>query len=123
MVDVKWILIVDDVGHFAKAIAGTLNKNGYVADHTDSPQQALKLLSDGRVFDAVLTDLRMPGMSGVELLREIQDKFQIPVIIMSGFGRELEELRHMQDDTVLLAKPFNNKELLEALSVACRKAA
>lgn len=116
------ILIVDDVGYFAKALAGTLNKAGYIAVHADTVLQALTLL-ESQSFDLVLTDVRMPGGSGVGLTREIRKKFNIPVVMMSGHDRDLQSLIQEGAAAAFLLKPFSNTELFEALNFASKKAA
>jgi two-component system response regulator AtoC len=80
------VLIVDDERTLARAIKAFLTESGYEAEVAGDAEQALRLLETIRP-DVVFSDVRLPGMSGIELLRRIRDfDAAIPVIIMTAHG-------------------------------------
>ena len=80
------VLIVDDERTLARAIKAFLAESGYEAEVAGDAEQALRLLETMRP-DVVFTDVRLPGMDGIELLRRIREfDAAIPVIIMTAHG-------------------------------------
>jgi DNA-binding NtrC family response regulator len=80
------ILIVDDERTLARAIKAFLTESGYEAEVAGDAEQALRLLETMRP-DVVFSDVRLPGMDGIELLRRIREfDAAIPVIIMTAHG-------------------------------------
>jgi DNA-binding NtrC family response regulator len=80
------VLIVDDERTLARAIKAFLTESGYEAEVAGDAEQALRLLETMRP-DVVFTDVRLPGMNGIDLLRKIRDfDAAIPVIIMTAHG-------------------------------------
>jgi CheY-like chemotaxis protein len=83
------ILVVDDSPVDRHRVGGLLEKHsGWKAVHAADGQEALQVLGREPV-DAVLTDLRMPGMNGLELVEAVKGQFPaVPVILMTAFGSE-----------------------------------
>jgi two-component system response regulator AtoC len=80
------VLIVDDERTLARAIKAFLTESGYEAEVAGDAEQALRLLETMRP-DVVFSDVRLPGMDGIELLRRIREfDPAIPVIIMTAHG-------------------------------------
>jgi DNA-binding NtrC family response regulator len=80
------ILIVDDDRDMCEMLDGDLRRRGYATAWAVAADEALQKLQGGD-FDLVLTDLNMPGMSGVELCRHIAgNRPDIPVIVLTAFG-------------------------------------
>jgi DNA-binding NtrC family response regulator len=80
------VLIVDDERTLARAIKAFLTESGYEAETAGDAEQALRLLETIRP-DVVFTDVRLPGMNGIDLLRKIREfDAAIPVIIMTAHG-------------------------------------
>jgi two-component system response regulator AtoC len=80
------VLIVDDERTLARAVKAFLAEAGYEAEVAGDAEQALELLSNLRP-DVVFADVRLPGMSGIDLLRRIREfDPAIPVIIMTAYG-------------------------------------
>ncbi len=80
------VLIVDDERTLARAIKAFLVEHGYEAEVAGDAERALELLESLRP-DVIFSDFRLPGMSGIELLRRIREfDSAIPVIIMTAFG-------------------------------------
>jgi two-component system response regulator AtoC len=80
------VLIVDDERTLARAIKAFLTESGYEAEVAGDAEQALRLLETMRP-DVVFSDVRLPGMNGIDLLRRIREfDAAIPVIIMTAHG-------------------------------------
>jgi DNA-binding NtrC family response regulator len=80
------VLIVDDERTLARAVKAFLNEAGYEAEVAGDAERAVELLETLRP-DVIFADVRLPGMSGIDLLRRIQEfDPAIPVIIMTAFG-------------------------------------
>lgn len=106
----KTILIVDDNISFMGSLKYSLENLGYKITTALNGDEALKKLAESDV-DVVLSDINMPGLSGLELAREIRKKDEdTKLILMSGydFPKGTEEFER-------IAKPFWYKDLLELL--------
>jgi|SRR5579859_6690336 len=80
------VLIVDDEQSVRAQCAETLKLMGFETETADSGTQALQIL-EGGLTDIVLSDIRMPGMGGIELLKTIKQTYsEIDVVMMTGFG-------------------------------------
>ncbi|MCG8551262.1 MAG: sigma-54 dependent transcriptional regulator [Desulfobacterales bacterium] len=117
------ILIVDDEKHYPMIIGEVLSEEGYAPFTASSGMEALDILNT-QPIDLVLSDVKMPGMSGIDLLEKAkQIKPDLPVIIMTAFGsvEKAVEAMHKGAYTFIL-KPFENEALIahiaKALSVS-----
>src|SRR5687768_8603866 len=82
------VLLVDDEGSILLTLAANLELEGFEVECANSGAQALDLI-ERQHFDLVLSDVRMPGMNGVDLFRRIRSKnTDIPVLLMTGFAIE-----------------------------------
>ena len=80
------VLIVDDEKLMRISLESQLKKEGYHVRSVDNALEGLKMVKS-EDFDVVVTDLRLPGMNGMELLKEIKKYNQeIVVVIMTAFG-------------------------------------
>jgi DNA-binding NtrC family response regulator len=80
------ILLVEDETNMARTLAKNLERAGYSVEHAPHGQAALARLDADR-FDVVLTDLKMPVMDGMELLRAIHERALPPaVVVLTGYG-------------------------------------
>ena len=80
------ILIVDDEKDILKAISRSLRSSGYTIETASSAQDAIRLM-EAQAFDLVLTDIRMPGMSGIDLIRHLSRLYPKTLyIVMTGHG-------------------------------------
>lgn len=104
------ILVVDDDPEVREILAETLTEFGYGVIQAGSGEEALSLLGGGPDFDLVITDVRMPGMSGLELVDEARARRPaLRVIVISGYFLP-------QPITVrFLKKPFHMHELASAV--------
>jgi CheY-like chemotaxis protein len=112
------VLLVDDDGEVRGVARGMLEDMGAIVTEADSGAAALLLLRTGPAVDLVLADLTMPGMSGLELAREIVAWApDMPVVLMSGYGAE--RVRPDPDGIrAVLQKPFRSSDLTAALASA-----
>ncbi len=82
----KKILVVDDQESMREMLSELLQMMGYEARAVEGGQQALQSLQDTET-DLVITDLNMPGMDGMELMKRIKMLYPgLPVIIITGYG-------------------------------------
>ena len=106
------ILVVDDEPAQRTVLAGFLRKRGFEAVQAGKVEDALAELS-GRMIDLVLTDLRMPGASGIDLLegaRRINP--EVPVVVMTAFGTVASAVDAMKRGAAdYLTKPIDLDEL------------
>jgi DNA-binding NtrC family response regulator len=106
------ILIVDDEEMVCRQMAQLLRRHGYEADYGLSAAQALEHVAR-TPCDVVVTDLRMPGMDGMELLEHLQEQFpDLSVVVVTGHGN-LETAGRAMDlgASDYLEKPFSLDEL------------
>jgi len=106
------ILIVDDEVNARTALVELLRDEGYVAESAADAFKALGKLADFAP-DLVLTDLKMPGMDGLQLLARLQEHDpHMPVVVMTAFGEVESAVRAMRSGARdYLAKPINVGEL------------
>jgi two-component system NtrC family response regulator len=106
------ILIVDDEKNYLVVLEALLAPEGYEIITSDNAKSALTFIRESDL-DLVITDMKMPGMNGMELLEEIKKiKSEIPIIIMTAYGTidmAVEAMKKQAYD--YLTKPFNNEEL------------
>ncbi|NLG16155.1 MAG: response regulator [Fibrobacter sp.] len=117
--DQKKVLVVDDEVSICEILAQFLNKKGYEVFTAASGEEALDILSASPV-DLVVTDIKMPGISGVDLLKYIKENQQsVPVLITTGFptlDTAIEALKLGAYD--YLTKPFHLEEIGEKVKRA-----
>jgi two-component system response regulator AtoC len=111
----KLILIVDDEAKIRRTIEICCEKMGHDSLKAESGEEALKILSRKKV-DLVLADLKMPGMSGIDLLVEMRHRGQMtPVVIMTGHGTvdsAVEAMKQGASDFVLKPLGFDSIEMV-----------
>ncbi len=113
------ILVVDDDPAMRHLLSVILTDNGWEARAVGAGDEALREL-DARDYDLVLTDVRMPGMDGLALLREIQRlRPDLTVIVMSAYGAQDQALAAMKAGAYdYLSKPFKRDEVVLVLRKA-----
>ena len=117
------ILVVDDETQITRVLKTTLNSQGYEVKSASDGESALNLALDW-IPDLIVTDLSMPGMSGIELCRLVRERSQVPIIVLSVRGEEktkIEALDAGADDYV--TKPFSVNELLARVRANLRRVA
>ncbi|MFO0583141.1 MAG: sigma-54 dependent transcriptional regulator [Anaeromyxobacter sp.] len=113
------VLIVDDDASMRHLLSVILDDHGYVARAVASGEAALEEIA-ARAYDLVITDVRMPGMGGLALLRAIQDRDPlIMVIVMSAYGSHETAIEAMKAGAYdWLSKPFRPDEVVLLLAKA-----
>jgi DNA-binding NtrC family response regulator len=113
------VLVVDDNAEHGQALAKIFERAGYRVSTAGDGEEALKVLVD-RPYDLILTDLRMPRMNGLELLRNIRGLSpDVPVLIITAFGEWTSYIEAMDCGCVdYLSKPVRREDIL----LAARKA-
>ncbi len=106
------VLIVDDDAALRESLKLILSAEGYNVFTADSGEAALQIVADEEI-DAVVTDLRMPGLDGFELIPQISRQLPgIPIILMSAHGTEDLAVEAIQRGAYdYLAKPFQPSEI------------
>jgi two-component system, NtrC family, response regulator len=106
------ILIVDDERNYLVVLEALLSPEGYEIVTTDSGQEALRLFR-GSDIDLVITDMKMPGMTGMELLEACKaTNGDVPVIMMTAFGTIEMAVEAMKKNAFhYITKPFQNEQL------------
>jgi DNA-binding response OmpR family regulator len=115
------VLHIDDDHRFAELVAKYLAQNGIQVVHAEDGGRGLAAL-DGTV-DAVLLDVMMPGLDGLEVVRRIRAKSNVPILMLTAKGDETDRVVGLElgaDD--YLAKPFSPRELLARLRAVLRRA-
>ncbi|MDB4995350.1 MAG: Response regulator of zinc sigma-54-dependent two-component system [Myxococcaceae bacterium] len=113
------ILIVEDDAAVGKVLAMLLAQAGFETEHVASAEAGLALL-ETRPFDVVLSDIRMPGMDGMQLLAELGKRFpELPVILLTAHGSVPMAVEAMKAGAVdFLLKPFEKEEILFVVAKA-----
>jgi len=116
----RHILIVDDDALLRRSLAFNLEQAGYRASNAENAEDAL-LLARRDPPDLVLLDIGLPGMDGLDALRQFKGKFEIPVIFLTARRKELDEVLGLElgaDDYV--TKPFDLSVLLARIKNVLR---
>lgn len=116
----KRVLVVDDEQLVRDLTVQVLERAGYEAVGSGDAQHALDLLDEGR-FDLVVSDVVMPGVSGVELLNELRDRQpDLPVVLMTGGSPEPERTTRALElgANGIVYKPYSPAELVDAVRAA-----
>lgn len=116
------ILVVEDDRVVGQYIRRGLEEGGYHADLVDDGLEALRLISGG-LYELVVLDLRLPGMTGLEVLRTVRDRgITTPILVLTAqdaVGHKVEALRAGADDYV--TKPFAFEEVLARVEALSRR--
>jgi DNA-binding response OmpR family regulator len=116
------VLLIDDDTRMFELLAQYLGQNGITVAHAPDGGRGLAAL-EANAYDAVLLDVMMPGMDGLEVCKRIRSKRQIPILMLTARGDETDRVVGLElgaDD--YLAKPFSPRELLARLRAVLRRA-
>ena len=117
------ILMVDDEPNMRSTVSELLMDDGYTVDVAESGEQAVEMLNEpGNEYFMMITDGRLGGMSGYELLKKAKDGFpKMRVIMITAFATPKLAVEAIQNGAVdYLSKPFAPEELLHAVD-RCRE--
>jgi two-component system, OmpR family, KDP operon response regulator KdpE len=116
------VLVVDDETQITRVLRAALSAQGYDVRAANDPEEALRLFEEWAP-DLMITDLMMPGMTGVELCRAARKTSKAPILVLSVRDQErskIEALDAGADDYV--TKPFGIQELLARVRAHLRRA-
>lgn len=123
MSDKQRLLMVDDDVELCELIGDYLRHEGYLIEFAHNADEACEQLKRSERFALMILDVMMPGRTGLELLQQIRPKVQIPVIMLTGRGEDIDRILGLEmgaDD--YLSKPCNPRELLARIRAVLRRA-
>jgi two-component system alkaline phosphatase synthesis response regulator PhoP len=121
---VNTVLTIDDEEHILELLRYNLEKNGYQVLQALDGETGLKILENNAV-DLILLDLMLPGIDGLEVLRQIRNNpklKQIPVIMLTAKSEEIDTVLGLEmgaDDYI--GKPFGSHELVARMKAVFRR--
>jgi two-component system KDP operon response regulator KdpE len=116
------VLIIDDEAQIQRLLTVALQANGYQVSVAGSGRQGVAEAAQHR-YDVIILDLGLPDMNGVEVLKNLREWTQTPVVVLTVHDSEQEKVAALDsgaDDYV--TKPFNTAELLARLRATIRRA-
>lgn len=116
------LLLVDDDIELVELLTELLRLEGFQVEIAHNGQQALDKLDSS--YDLVLLDIMMPVLNGVETLKQLRQRFDIPVMMLTARGNEIDRVLGLElgaDD--YLPKPFNDRELVARIKAILRRTA
>ena len=121
----KTILLVDDDPDVLEVIGETLSTFGYKVIPSPDAETALFIIKNRADIDLVITDLRMPGMDGIELYAKLRKELpSVPVIILTAYGSVETYLQSLSQGVFeYLNKPFQLEELNHVVKSVLQRAA
>ncbi len=115
------VLVVEDEESFVDALSVGLDREGFDVSVARDGQEALSIFSDKK-FDLVLLDLMLPKLSGLDVCRSIRNLSDVPIIIVSAKGEEVDMVLMLEigaDDYV--TKPYRLRELVARMRAVLRR--
>jgi CheY-like chemotaxis protein len=107
------VLLVDDEELVRMSTADMLSELGFRVVEAGSAQEALLLVDEGTNFSLIVTGHLMPGMTGVELIRNLREcGISVPALLVSGYA----EVEDVAPDLALLVKPFRQGDLAHQIA-------
>jgi two-component system response regulator RegX3 len=114
-------MVVEDEESFSEALAFMLQREGYEVEVAADGNLALDVYEQ-RGADLILLDLMLPGLSGLEVCRQIRTRSQVPIIMLTAKDGEIDKVVGLEigaDDYV--TKPFSSRELLARVRSVLRR--
>ncbi len=116
------ILVVDDEGAVRRFALRVLEREGYRVVEARDGIEAVELIRQGHQFDAVVSDIVMPRMNGVELMQALSTTApDLPVILMSGYATGALAELGINAPCAILPKPFPADRLLQEVRRCTRR--
>ncbi|MCP4104182.1 MAG: sigma-54-dependent Fis family transcriptional regulator [Desulfobacteraceae bacterium] len=122
MTNTQTILIVDDDLHILEVMDARLSSSGYKPLKASCASEALEILKSQHV-DLMISDMKMPGMGGMNLLSQAKDILpSLPVIILTAYGTIPDAVRAVKAGAVeYLTKPFDGRDLIKKIREILKK--
>jgi len=115
------VLVIDDDEDIRRLVAELLGRAGFSVEQAEDGRAGLRALHNSHP-DVVVLDVSMPGLDGWETLDRIRDLSEVPVLMLTARGEELERVRGLKggaDDYVV--KPFGRQELVARIQALLRR--
>ncbi len=117
----KRVLVVDDEDRIRSVVRGYLENDGYEVAEASDGEAAIRVEQDWHP-DLVVLDVMMPGVDGLEVLRRLRTRSEVPVILLTARSEEVDKLVGLAvgaDDYV--TKPFSPRELVARVKTVLRR--
>jgi CheY-like chemotaxis protein len=116
-------LVADDDPYMLDTVASLLRKEGFLVEAASNGTDLIALLTDGAQPNLMITDVQMPGMSGLSVLSYVKRHHtRVPVILMTAFATDhLRERALAEGASAVLGKPFSSLELRELVARHVRR--
>jgi two-component system chemotaxis response regulator CheY len=120
----KTIFLVDDSATILLSISSILGKAGYAVEKAANAEEAIRQFNAGVKIDLLITDLNMPGMNGIELIREVRKlapyKF-VPILFLTTESQQSKKLEaKAAGATGWIVKPATAEDLLNTIKRVIR---
>ncbi|BCO08921.1 hypothetical protein GF1_12970 [Desulfolithobacter dissulfuricans] len=119
------IMVVDDEETIRELVSAFLGQEGYIVEAFENGFAAWDLLSrDPERWDLLISDMTMPGMGGLELVRRVREiRPELPVILCTGYSKDMNEVEKKNELGIgmFLQKPLTRDELLQAVCSVLQK--
>ena len=120
----KTIFLVDDSATILLSISSILNKAGYATEKASNAEEALRKLQGNLKIDLMITDLNMPGMNGIELIKEVRKlpayKF-VPILFLTTESQQSRKLEaKAAGASGWIVKPATADDLLNTIKLVVR---
>jgi two-component system, OmpR family, phosphate regulon response regulator OmpR len=115
------VLLIDDDTRLVEMLGGYLRTRGYQVESCGDGESGLQILRRAEV-DAVILDIMLPGIDGLEVCRRARAFSQVPILMLTARGDDMDRIVGLEigaDD--YLPKPFNPRELLARLAAVLRR--
>jgi two-component system, OmpR family, response regulator ResD len=115
------VLIVDDESQIRAVVRLYLEKEGFLVEEAANGQDALHLLAE-QTFDLLILDLMMPQVDGWQVCRQVRQKSNLPIIMLTARGEEFDRVLGFElgtDD--YLVKPFSTRELVARVKALLKR--
>jgi len=122
MTGVQRVLVIDDDGHIREVVSFALAEAGFAVECAKDGAEGLALCARAP-FDAVVLDIVMPELDGLEVCRRLRAKSRVPIVFLSSRDEELDRVLGLElggDD--YLSKPFSPRELVARVKAVLRRA-
>ena len=118
-----FVMLVDDETQFLEITQKRLSMRNVTIETAGSAEEALEKLAAHETLDVVVLDMKMPGMDGIEALRQIKKDYPlVEVIMLTGHGTMETAIKAMKKGAFdFLVKPLDIEELLQTIEAATQK--
>ncbi|MFQ5788179.1 MAG: response regulator, partial [Thermodesulfobacteriota bacterium] len=108
------VLVIDDEKGVRETLSLILKMEGYEVESSESATTGLELIDQGKNYDFIICDIRMPGMDGIKFIKEAQNRDTGSILIMiTAYGTLEDSIEAIKSGaSEYISKPINTEELL-----------